>query len=74
MTELATSFDEQFEIIPNVVDGEDAYKKLEQVESLNFIFYITFTLLSKIGSMIRLDPSIWPTKQKCATVGDSLNY
>ena len=31
VTELATSFDEQFEIIPNVVDGEDAYKKLEEV-------------------------------------------
>ena len=36
MTELATSFDEQFEIIPNVVNGEDAYKKLEQVGFLEF--------------------------------------
>lgn len=54
VTELATSFDEQFEIIPNVVNGEDAYKKLEQ-----------------IGTMIRLDPSIWPTKQKCATVSSA---
>ena len=31
VTKLGTSFDIQFELIPSAVDGEDAYKKMEQV-------------------------------------------
>lgn len=31
MTELGTSIDIQIDLYPSAVDGEDAYKKLEQV-------------------------------------------
>merc|ERR1712037_834150 len=54
VTEIPACIDMEFEIIPSAVDGEDAYKKMEQA-----------------GFMMRLDPSVWPTKQKCATVSSA---
>jgi len=54
VTEIPAYIDMEFEIIPSAVDGEDAYKKMEQA-----------------GFMMRLDPSVWPTKQKCATVSSA---
>ena len=46
----------------------DSYAWEKWVLSKVFVIMIFHHLL-QAGSMMRLDPAVWPTKQKCATVG-----
>ena len=66
--ELATFFNIQFNAIANAVDGEDAYKKMEQVGMGSILVPLKAFWSSGFYKF-----SLAPTRSKCKQVEDQLN-